>query len=51
MYFYLLIEFIYFERGGEGHREEERERIPSKLHAVSTELDVGLRATNREITT
>ena len=28
-----------------------RERIPSKLHAVSTEPDMGLNLTNREITT
>ena len=37
------------ERVGEGHRE--RERIPSRLGAVSTEPDVGLEATNSEIMT
>ena len=37
------------ERGTE--RERERGRIPSRLHAVSTELDTGLQLTNHEITT
>ena len=27
---------------GLGHRERERERIPSRLHAVVTESDAGL---------
>ena len=37
------------ERGRE--RERERERIPSPLHPVSTEPDVRLEPTRREITT
>ena len=32
-------------------RERERERIPSRLSAVSTEPDVGLELTNGEIMT
>ena len=32
-------------------REEERARIPSKLHTVSVKPDVGLKLTNNEITT
>ena len=53
--------FIYFERGretelerarvGEGQREGEGERIPSRLHTVSAEPDVGLDLTNQEIMT
>ena len=35
--------------GAEAEREEER--IPSRLHSVSTELDTGLDPTNCEITT
>ena len=31
-------------------RERGRERIPSRLHAVSAELDVGLDPMNAEIT-
>ena len=34
-----------------GQRERERERIPSRLHAVITEPDAGLELTNHEITT
>ena len=30
----------------EGQKERERERIPSRLHAVSKELDVGLELMN-----
>ena len=47
--------FVYFERergkawAGEGQRG--RERIPSRLHAVSTDPDVGLESTNHEIMT
>ena len=37
------------QRGRE--REREKERIPSRLHTVSTEPDVGLKLTNHEITT
>ena len=29
-----------------GEAERERERIPSRLHAVSTELNAGLKLTN-----
>ena len=32
-------------------RERGRERIPSRLHVVNAELDVGLNLTNREIMT
>ena len=32
-------------------RERERERIPSRLHAVSTEHKVGLQLTNHGIMT
>ena len=32
-------------------REGERERIPGKLHAVSTEPNAGLELTNHEIVT
>ena len=50
-----LLKFIYFEREREHTqwrgRERGRKRIPSRLHAVSAEPDVGLDLTNREITT
>ena len=36
---------------GEGQRERERERIPSRLCTVSTEPDTGLKLMNHEITT
>ena len=53
--FFFLSLFILREReresGGGSEREGERERIPSRLHAVSTEPDVGLDPTNHEITT
>ena len=41
------------EREGERERERERERegIPSRLHIVSTEPDVGLNPMNHDITT
>ena len=48
---------MYFERqrtctqAGEGPRDREGERIPSRLHAVSTEPNTGLDPTNSEITT
>ena len=32
-------------------RERRRERIPSRLHAVSTEPDAGLKLTHSEIMT
>ena len=49
--------FIYSERetastqAREGQRERERERVPSRLHVVSTEPDIGLDLTNQEIMT
>ena len=45
-----IFKFIYFERRG-GQRERERERIPSRLQAVSAEPDedVGLKFVNREV--
>ena len=39
------------ERERERKRERERERIPSRIHAVSTEPDVGLYPTKHEIVT
>ena len=41
--------FIYFLEGG--GEEREGERLSSRLHAVSTEPDVGLDPTNSEIMT
>ena len=38
---FLMFIFIYFER--------ERENIPSRLHAVSAEPNVGLEITNHEM--
>ena len=38
-------------RAGEGQREREKERIPSRLHIVSAEPDVGLELMNHEIMT
>ena len=45
--------FILRERArvGEGQKERERERIPSRLYAVSAKPNVGLELTNREIMT
>ena len=37
--------------GREEQRKRERERIPSRLHAVNTEPDMGLEPLNREIMT
>ena len=37
--------------GGGADREGERERIPSRLHTVSTEPDMGLELMNCEIMT
>ena len=50
---YGFFKFIYLERerdgactrGGEGQRERGRQRIPSRLPAVSAEPDVGLELT------
>ena len=36
---------------GEGERERGRERIPSRLHTVSVEPDMGLKPTSQEIMT
>ena len=36
---------------GERQRERRRERIPSRLHVVSAELDARLKPTNQEIMT
>ena len=36
---------------GEGHREKEGERIPSRLCTISAEPDTGLELMNREIVT
>ena len=49
IYAYLLT----FEREHEKEkgREREREGIPSRLHAVSTEPDMGLKFTNCKIMT
>ena len=38
-------------RGRERERDGERQRIPSSLHAVSTEPDAGLEPTSCEIMT
>ena len=38
-------------RAGVGQREKERERIPSRLCAISAEPDAGLELTNREVIT
>ena len=40
---FLKVYLLFFERG--------RERIPGRLHTVSTETDVGLKLTNRDIMT
>ena len=42
---------MYFERESKTGREGGREKIPSRLHAVSAEPDVGLELTNHEIVT
>ena len=42
-------EGVWTERGGGGR--EERERIPSRLHALSTEPDAGFDPTHHEILT
>ena len=36
---------------GEGHREKEGERIPSRLRTIRAEPDTGLELMNREIVT
>ena len=57
----IFFKFIFFLRErkstcadvqvGEGPRETERERIPSRSHTVSTEPDIGLEPMNQEIIT
>ena len=41
--------FIYLFGGGGAEREEERERIPSRHHAISAEPYVGLEPMYHEI--
>ena len=54
--FVVVVGLVYFEsvvyvhEQGRG-RERRRERIPSRLCAVSVEPDLGLEPTNHEITT
>ena len=48
MYLFILRER---EREQGRGRERRRERIPRRLHTVSTEPDVGLKPPNREIMT
>ena len=44
--------FIYFERQStRRQRERKRETIPSRLHTVRTEPNMGLELTNGEIMT
>ena len=54
-HFLLIFVLIYFERERErtsrGGAERRRDKIPSRLHAISTEPDSGLRFTSREIMT
>ena len=55
--FFLCSLFSYLERERERERENEssgeterkRERIPSRFHTISTEPNLGLELTNREI--
>ena len=42
-----MLEHVPWDGGRE--RKREKERIPSRLHAVSTEPDVWLELTNHEI--
>ena len=50
-YFSFLFKLYLFILSGRGQRERGRERIPSRLHTVSVELDAGLEPTNCEIMT
>ena len=43
--------FIYFERERERARERGRQRIPSKLHALHTEPNMGIDLMNHEMMT
>ena len=56
--FFFFFNFVYFETEGENMhareeetRERKRERIPTRLCAVSAEPNVGLDLTNHEIMT
>ena len=49
--FFILRDSAYTLIEGEGQRDRERERIPSRLHAVSEEPDMGLYLMNHEIMT
>ena len=46
-----IFKFLYFEKRSRGGAEKEGERIPIKLHAVSTEPNAGLDLMNHEIMT
>ena len=41
--------FIYLEEGAERERGREREKIPSRLYAVSAEPNAGLKLMNGDI--
>ena len=41
--------YVYLFIWGVGGRERGRERIPSRVHKVTTESDMGLEPTNHEI--
>ena len=58
--FKIVIDFYFFkclfilrerERASKGGAEREGDRIPSRLHAVSAEPNMGLKPTNCEIMT
>ena len=57
LFFFLKFIYLFWEREsacaqvGEGWRERDRERIPSRLHTVSAEPDRGLWLTKQEIMT
>ena len=51
IFFGWLFFVIYFGRDKEGQRKRGRETIPSRLHTVSTEPEVGHELTKLEIMT
>ena len=55
VFIYFATVFIYFEQeriqSGTGQTERQRERIPGRLHTVSTEPNMGLDPQNHEIMT
>ena len=58
IFFFVVVVFNFFflrerqrERTEEVQRERDRERVPSRLHTVSTESNTGLELTNHEIMT